>query len=170
MAVINKWVTGVIALLVGDMNPILWLVGAHRLHVSYPKIQVDPKKRFLLLMEDCNVLTVHHLGCFWTNWVTAAFQKRITSWGSQNKGTTSIFETSILLREKCQFFFDKKRAQVYYCPADFWWVKKETHWKALNPNLVMSPVCVPISRSLTESLTHKRHVFFSWNLSWLVFS
>ena len=36
MAVINKWVTGVIALLIGVINPILWLVGAHRLHVSYP--------------------------------------------------------------------------------------------------------------------------------------
>lgn len=53
-------------------------------------------------------------GCFWTNWMTTAFQKRITSWGFQNKGTTSIFETSILSTKafhpwgKCHFFLTKK--------------------------------------------------------------
>lgn len=113
-----------------------------------PRSRSTQKKRFLLLMEDCNVLTVHHLGCFWTNWVTAAFQKRITSWGSQNKGTTSIFETSILSTKafhplgKVHFFFEKQGAEVYLVQWIFDGLKRSP-LQNIEPNLGDVPGLCP---------------------------
>lgn len=69
---------------------------------------------------------------------------------------------SISSMGKVPFFFDKKGAEFYYCPADFWWIEKNPigkHW--------IQPWWCPrfVSRSVELSLsplTHKRHVFFSW--------